>query len=88
MTHTQAAPDMLRMPTCFGLATGPRRGPGGRVFHNIDNPKSVSHSVQFRTNPEQLQALCPTWLHVRTGSNSHRYCYLHEGNRMAGRPWL
>lgn len=59
MAHTETAPDMLRMPTCFGLATGPRRGPGGRIFHNIDSPKSVSHSIQFRSNPDQLQALCP-----------------------------
>ncbi len=59
MAHPETAPDMLRMPTCFGLATGPRRGPDGRVFPNIDSPKSVSHTIQFRTSPEQLQALCP-----------------------------
>ena len=53
------APDMQRMPTCFGLATGPRRGPEGRVFENVDSPRSVSYALQFRTNPDQLRALCP-----------------------------
>lgn len=53
------APDFVRMPTCFGLATGPRRGPDGRIFDNIESPKSVSHTVRFRTDPQQLQALCP-----------------------------
>ena len=53
------APEFWRMPTCFGMATGPRRGPDGRVFNNINSPKSVSHTIQYRTDPDQLQALCP-----------------------------
>ena len=59
MSDSLFAPDMLRMPTCFGLATGPRRGPDGQRFLNEDSPFSVSHSVNFRTHPELLQALCP-----------------------------
>lgn len=59
MDTETAAPLLQRMPTCFGLATGPRRGPDGRVFQNIDSPKSISHTIQFRTDPDQLRALCP-----------------------------
>ncbi len=53
------SPDFWRMPTCFGMATGPRRGPNGRVFNNINSPKSVSYTIQYRTHPDQLQVLCP-----------------------------
>lgn len=53
------SPDFWRMPTCFGMATGPRRGPEGRVFDNVDSPKSVSHTIQYQTDPEQLRTLCP-----------------------------
>ncbi len=59
MSDSLFAPDMWRMPYCFGPATGPRRGPDGRRFMNEDSPSSVSHSVAFRTHPELLQKLCP-----------------------------
>ncbi len=50
---------MYRMPTVFGPATGPRRGPDGRRFDCIENPKSTSICVSFRTNPDQLASLLP-----------------------------
>ena len=59
MNTDRQAPPLQRMPTCFGLATGPRRGPDGRVFDNLDSPRAIAHSIQFRTRPELLQALCP-----------------------------
>lgn len=51
--------DMYRMPTVFGPATGPRRGPGGRTFDCVDNPKTTSLAVSFRTASDQLEALLP-----------------------------
>lgn len=51
--------EMYRMPTHFGPATGPRRGPHGIKFENEDAPTSTSHSVRFLTNRDQLQALLP-----------------------------
>jgi hypothetical protein len=59
MSHHFLPDQMYRMPTHFGPATGPRRGPDGRKFDCIDNPKSTSISVSFRTNPEQLSQWLP-----------------------------
>ncbi len=50
---------MYRMPTVFGPATGPRRGPDGRKFDCIENPKAKSISVSFRSSPDQLASLLP-----------------------------
>ena len=51
--------DMYRMPTVFGPATGPRRGPDGRVFECKDNPKTTNVSVSFLSNAAQLNSLLP-----------------------------
>ena len=50
---------MYRMPTHFGPRTGPRRGPDGRKFDCIDNPKSTTISASFLSNAEQLSDLLP-----------------------------
>ena len=50
---------IYRMPTHFGLSTGPRQGPDGRKFACKDNPKTTSLTVSFLTNREQLAALLP-----------------------------
>ena len=57
-------PDMYRMPTVFGPATGPRRGPDGRKFECIDNPKKISIAVSFMSNADQLNALLPVGFEV------------------------
>ena len=51
--------DMYRMPTVFGPATGPRRGPDGRIFDCINSPKSTQISVSFLSSADQLKALLP-----------------------------
>ena len=51
--------EMYRMPTHFGPATGPRRGPHGIKFENEDAPTSTSYSVRFLSDRNQLQALLP-----------------------------
>ncbi len=51
--------DMYRMPTVFGPATGPRRGPDGRIFDCINSPISTQISVAFLSNAAQLQRLLP-----------------------------
>jgi hypothetical protein len=56
--------DMYRMPTVFGPATGPRRGPDGRIFECKDNPKSVHISVSFLSNADQLNSLLPEHFEV------------------------
>ena len=51
--------EMYRMPTHFGPSTGPRRGPNGERFENIDAPKVTSISVSFLTNAEQVEPMLP-----------------------------
>ena len=51
--------EWYRMPTHFGPRTGPRRGPDGKKFENIDYPKATSVSVRFHTNRDQLQKMLP-----------------------------
>ncbi|MCH8910310.1 MAG: acetoacetate decarboxylase family protein [Chloroflexi bacterium] len=59
MSYTFEPNQMYRMPTHFGPATGPRRGPDGRKFLCEDNPKSTSIRVSFLSNAKQLEALLP-----------------------------
>lgn len=49
---------MYRMPTHFGPATGPRRGPYGGKF-SWKNEKALTLAVSFLTNPAALDALLP-----------------------------
>jgi len=64
MPYTFQSGTMYRMPTHFGPALGPRRGPGGKRFACKDNPKSTSISVSFLSNPVQLDALLPEGFEV------------------------
>ncbi len=50
---------MYRMPTHFGPRTGPRQGPDGRTFANVNSPKTTTISVSYLTNQSQLQGLLP-----------------------------
>ena len=52
---------IYRQPTHFGPATGPRQGPDGRKFdeENKQWPKQTDWIVNFLSNADQLQALCP-----------------------------
>jgi len=59
MSYTFQPNEMYRMPTHFGPATGPRRGPDGRKFLCEDNPKSTSLRVSFLSNSSQLEKLLP-----------------------------
>lgn len=47
------------MPVVYGPATGPRRGPEGRIFDGKNSPKSTHVSVSFMSNVDQLNALLP-----------------------------
>jgi len=51
--------EMYRMPTHFGPATGPRRGPDGQPFDNTDAPKTTSISVSFLARAAQLEPMLP-----------------------------
>lgn len=51
--------EMYRMPTHFGPSTGPRRGPHGEKFENVDAPKTTSIAVSFLTKTEQLEKMLP-----------------------------
>ena len=50
---------MYRMPTHFGPSLGPRQGPKGRVYENVDSPARLSLSVSFLTDAEALSQLLP-----------------------------
>jgi hypothetical protein len=59
MSYTFRGDAMYRMPTHFGPATGPRRGPDGRRFAGEESPKSTSVSVSFLTERAALEAHLP-----------------------------
>ncbi len=56
--------DMWRMPVVFGPATGPRRGPDGRIFDGVSSPKMTQVAVAFMSNADQLNALLPDHFEV------------------------
>ena len=62
MPFTMQPKRMYRMPTFFGPSCGPREGPNGRKFANVDTPKGVAWSVRFLTNRKQLEDLIPEGL--------------------------
>lgn len=59
MSYTFQPNQMYHMPTHFGPATGPRRGPDGRRFDCRNNPKVTALRVSFLSNADQLEALLP-----------------------------
>ena len=59
MPYHFQADRMYRMPTHFGPRTGPRQGPDGRKFDNINSPRTTRISLSFLSSPVQLQALLP-----------------------------
>ena len=56
---------MYRMPTHFGPSLGPRQGPDGRKFENLNSPKVTSMSVTFRSDSKQLEELLPEGFTLR-----------------------
>lgn len=50
---------MYRMPTHFGPTPGPRQGPDGRRFANVDSPRMRIITVSFLTDRQQLMDLLP-----------------------------
>ncbi len=57
---------MYMMPTHFGPMAGPRQGPGGRKFMFAqDQRKTMTVSVSFTTNAEQLQSFLPPGFELR-----------------------
>ena len=51
--------EWYRMPTHFGPATGPRKGPDRKAFDWTNSPKSTAFSVSFLSKREQMQKLLP-----------------------------
>ncbi len=51
--------EWYRMPTHFGPATGPRKGPDRKAFDWTNAPKSTALSVSFLSRREQMQKLLP-----------------------------
>lgn len=51
--------EWYRMPTHFGPATGPRKGPDRKAFDWTNAPKSTAMSVSFLGKREQMQKLLP-----------------------------
>jgi hypothetical protein len=51
--------EWYRMPTHFGPATGPRKGPDLKAFDWTNSPKSTAISVSFLGKREQMQKLLP-----------------------------
>ncbi len=59
MTNLYEQGKMYRMPTIFGPRTGPRNGPDGRKFDNINSPNSTTLTISFLTKREQLTPFLP-----------------------------
>jgi hypothetical protein len=59
MAYTFEPGKMYRMPTHFGPSLGPRQGPAGRKFTSPESHRARAWSVQFLSNPAQLDALLP-----------------------------
>ncbi len=59
MSYTFEPDAMYRMPTHFGPRTGPRRGPNGETFDNIDAPRKKTVAVSCLTNAAQLATMLP-----------------------------
>jgi hypothetical protein len=51
--------EWYRMPTHFGPATGPRKGPDRKAFDWSQAPKSTALTVSFLGRREQMQKLLP-----------------------------
>jgi hypothetical protein len=51
--------EWYRMPTHFGPATGPRKGPDRKAFDWSQAPKSTALTVSFLGKREQMQKLLP-----------------------------
>lgn len=59
-THMKTAKNpMYRMPVFFGPATGPRRGPDGEPFDGTKGYDTMTHTVTFLSNSEQLREFLP-----------------------------
>jgi len=60
---------MYRMPTHFGPACGPRRGPEGRNQFLGKDTRSENRvvAVSFLTNPDQLEAMIPEGVGLELG---------------------
>lgn len=51
--------EWYRMPTHFGPATGPRKGPDRKAFDWTNGPKNTALTVSFLGKREQMQKLLP-----------------------------
>jgi hypothetical protein len=51
--------EWYRMPTHFGPATGPRKGPDRKAFDWTNGPKNTALSVSFLSRRDQMQKLLP-----------------------------
>jgi len=51
--------EWYRMPTHFGPATGPRKGPDRKAFDWTSAPKNTALSVSFLSKRDQMQKLLP-----------------------------
>jgi hypothetical protein len=56
---------MYRMPAVFGPSLGPRQGEDGRKFTNATSHKTITRSVSFLTNRDQLEEMLPEGCAVR-----------------------
>ena len=75
-----------RMPTHFGPALGPRQGPDGRRFANIETSKDLSVIATFAADAAQLEKMMPPGFSVREPcSITFMFGYVTECEWFAGR---
>lgn len=60
MSYQFKSDNIYRMPTHFGPSLGPRQGPNGRNFDNVQTPKTTTLTLSFSSNSEQLENLLPS----------------------------
>jgi acetoacetate decarboxylase len=77
---------MYRMPAVFGPSLGPRQGEDGRKFTCAGSHKTITRSVSFLTNHDQLEELLPEGFAVRGEPVATVFAsYMKEIEWLAGR---
>jgi hypothetical protein len=77
---------MYRMPAVFGPSLGPRQGEDGRKFTSPGSHKTITRSVSFVTNHDQLEEMLPEGFTVRGEPVATVFAsYMKEIEWLAGR---
>ena len=88
MSYSFKVDRLYRMPTHFGPSLGPRQGPNGRRYTNLETPNCLSTQVIFEADPMQLEKLLPPRFNLREPyAVSLSFDYMKDIEWLAGRAY-